>query len=106
MNLEELFEEIFSGQPLRTETVDTSYHTDGDFLWVIDTCKTADMGYETGIKINYKGNPAVDWVIVDEYSDKEAAEMGHRKWLIDVERDHPKYLYDIRCGTIHGVEVK
>lgn len=106
MNLEELFEEIFGGEPLRTETVDTTYITDGSFLWIIDTCNTADMGFETAIKVKYKDKTVIDWTIVEEYSDIIAAEMGHRVWCIDVERNHPTYFYDVRLKIICGAEVK
>lgn len=43
--------------------------------YTVDTCYTADAGYETAIM-----KDGGDWVIVARYSSYEAAEEGHKKW--------------------------
>lgn len=59
----------------------------------IDTAAVTDSDkpYETGIK-----HPAYNdgaWVIVELYVNKEAAKIGHNKW-IGVMKQKPKELFD------------
>lgn len=44
--------------------------------YTVDTCYTADAGYETGIMKN-----GGEWIIVERYPSREAAEEGHKKWM-------------------------
>ena len=43
---------------------------------VIDTTNTPDMGWETGVC-----KDGDNWIIVEEYTIKEEAEIGHKKWV-------------------------
>ena len=45
--------------------------------YTIDTCYTADCGYETAIWHDKLGS----MVIVERYSNKEEAKIGHEKWV-------------------------
>lgn len=44
--------------------------------YTVDTCYTVDAGYETGIM-----RDGGEWIIVERYSSREAAEKGHKKWI-------------------------
>lgn len=46
----------------------------------IDTCDTADNGWETAI-----GDGHSNWKIVESYPNMRAAEEGHAKWVKEVE---------------------
>ena len=46
----------------------------GDYL--VDTCYTADAGYETAIK-KWGG----EWIIVRRYASREEAKECHRDWV-------------------------
>lgn len=47
--------------------------------YTIDTCLTADQGYETAVWVADH-----NMVIVARYATREEAVLGHREWLIDV----------------------
>ncbi len=50
---------------------------------VVDTCAVTNVGdfpYETGIKDSHYGGDG-GWVIVECYKTKEAATLGHTKWV-------------------------
>lgn len=44
--------------------------------YIVDTCYTADQGYETAVWKTKKDN----MIIVERYADREDAEKGHEKW--------------------------
>ena len=106
--MDEIFnflEALASGELLRKDTVDTTYLTNGNTLWLIDTCETADCGWETAIQIEYKGSSILDWVVVERYPDKSAAEMGHRIWCDDIEKNQTTYFYSVQDKCIYGVDI-
>ena len=70
-DLMKFFEALASGQPFRSDPVGNDVIND----YTIDTCKTLDYGYETGI---CKGTG--DWIIVQRYPDRVSAEKGHKIW--------------------------
>lgn len=47
--------------------------------YTIDTCLTADQGYETAVWVGDH-----NMVIVARYATREEAVLGHYEWLIDV----------------------
>lgn len=50
----------------------------------IDTCYCPDVQkWETGIKTNG------EWTIVEEYSNRENAKVGHDKWVKECEKENP-----------------
>ena len=107
-----IFDEVFnflealaSGEPLRKEVIDITEINDGDTLWIIDTCDTADCGYETAIQIVHKGKVVLDWVIVERYPDRDAAILGDNKWCLDIEKNHTTYFYSVQDKCIHGVDI-
>lgn len=60
--------------------------------YIIDTCLTIDTGkWETGIQILNK-----NWVIVEDYNDKDEAKEGHDKWVKLMEEDADRELPDIQ----------
>ena len=61
--------------------------------FIVDTAFTPDTNtWETGIQaVNFNNN---NWIIVEQYEDKELAEKGHKKW-IKYMKTKPKKLYDI-----------
>lgn len=66
-------EALGSGEPIRGEVIGTDKIND----YIIDTCNTADCGYETGIK---KITGTNEWIIVQRYKDAELAKKGHSIW--------------------------
>ncbi len=60
---------------------------------VVDTAFAPDTGFwETGIQSETINDG--QWVIVDQYPQKKAAEVGHKKW-IKYMKTKPKTLYDV-----------
>lgn len=35
-------------------------------------------------------------IVVESYSDKNSAIVGHQKWIATIKTNHPEVLYDIR----------
>lgn len=60
----------------------------GDYT--IDTCDTADQGYETAM---WKDNG--DIIIVERYPNKMRAEIGHSKWC-EFAKTNPKFVYSVQ----------
>ena len=58
--------------------------------YTVDTCDTADYGYETAI---WKDNN--DIVIVERYENRTEAENGHKKW-VDFCKKHPKSVWSVQ----------
>lgn len=64
----------------------------------IDTCCPSDTNtYETGIqRMSIEGK----WIIVEQYEDKEQAELGHKKW-VNIMEEYPDYpLKDIDTWSL------
>lgn len=65
-------------------------------MYTIDTCEVYDCQetpYETAIAHKeFKGG---DWIIVEQYEDREEAEKGHAKWIKIMEESEPLQLMDI-----------
>jgi len=57
---------------------------------IIDTCDTADNGFETGIARNGS------WIIVEEYPNAEAAAKGHARWVTAIKETPTMDLPDIQ----------
>ena len=65
----------------------------------IDTVFTGDTGlYETAIK--HPAYDSGDWVIVEEYEEKPAAQAGHVKW-VEIMRTLPASLHCVQTGDTH-----
>ena len=65
---------------------------------LVDTCLTTDTGlWETGIK-----RPSIEriWVIVEQYKDGVAAEIGHQKWLKLIQENPALPLKDIDLWSL------
>ena len=58
--------------------------------YTIDTCLTADQGYETAV---WRGNH--NMVIVARYATREKAVLGHREW-VDRCKSHPRSAYSVQ----------
>ena len=58
--------------------------------YTIDTCLTADQGYETAIWIADH-----DIVIVARYTTREEAVLGHYEW-VDRCKSHPRSAYSVQ----------
>lgn len=58
--------------------------------YFVDTCYTADAGYETGIR-KWGG----EWIIVERYSSREEAEEGHKEWM-DYCMTNPTFAYSVQ----------
>jgi len=74
-------------------------YKDGDL--VVDTCKVTDsrQPYETGVK--HPRYSDGDWVIVEMYDTKAAAQKGHDKWVkIMTANNLPTSLSDVSTATI------
>lgn len=62
----------------------------GDYL--VDTCYTADAGYETAIK-KWGGK----WIIVRRYASREEAKEYHRDW-VEFCKTAPASVYSVQAG--------
>lgn len=62
----------------------------GDYL--VDTCYTADAGYETAIK-KWGG----EWIIVRRYASREEAKECHRDW-VEFCKAVPASVYSVQAG--------
>lgn len=60
----------------------------GDYT--IDTCDTADQGYETAM---WKDDG--DIIIVERYPNKMRAEIGHSKWC-EFAKTNPKFVHSVQ----------
>ena len=75
--------------------------------WVVDTCRVSDSQcpFETAIKHEkYNGG---EMVIIEEYDDKESAQVGHDKWVKIMSADElPESLVDVStCGIAQLCDV-
>jgi hypothetical protein len=73
--------------------------TQGDL--VIDTCCVTDsrQPYETAVQ--HPGYNDGDWVIVETYSTKEAAQEGHNRWVkVMTSTSLPAVLKDVSTAEI------
>jgi len=67
----------------------------------VDTCLAADTDrWETGIK---REKIEGKWVIVEQYPDEKAAEVGHKKWVKMMTDDPDLPLKDIDLWSL-GLE--
>jgi hypothetical protein len=67
---------------------------------VIDTCASPDSSdpYETGITHpNFNDN---NWVIVEQYANKNDAAIGHKKWVDLFTGSLPDTLKDVSTCTL------
>ncbi len=59
--------------------------------YIVDTVKAFDTGmWETGIE-----KSGDDWVIVEQYENREKAKTGHDKWVKQMEQNPKRKLKDI-----------
>lgn len=63
--------------------------------YTIDTCDTADCGWETAV---WKGEG--DMIIVERYANKEAAIAGHNRWVEKCRTEHPTEAWSVQCDTV------
>lgn len=62
----------------------------------IDTCVAGDTDqWETGIA-QHKGN----WVIVEQYEDRDKAQKGHKKWIKTLTKNPDIELEDINLWNL------
>lgn len=90
-----LFDFLFS-EPYEDRAV-ARHESDG---LIIDTCAVndGDMPFETGISSKlYNGGK---WVIVEAYETKEAAQIGHDKWVDVMLTNPPTVLKDCANAEI------
>ena len=59
--------------------------------YTIDTCDTADCGWETAVW--YKDNPMI---IVARYPNKELATQGHANWVETCRTNSPSHAYSVQ----------
>jgi len=73
-------------------------YKDGEL--VIDTCSVndSDEPFETGI-CHPKYNDG-KWVIVEMYSNKKEAKLGHKRWIKTMTNSLPKELKDVSTSEI------
>ena len=74
------------------------YEADG---LIIDTCAVtdSDQPYETGVSHHAYNNG--DWVIVELYPTREAAQAGHKKWVEKMTaKELPKSLVDVGTAEV------
>ena len=65
--------------------------------FVVDTCMGFDTGtWETGISQDGEGT----WTIVEQYADRDEAEIGHAKWAELMMADPTRELEDINIWGI------
>uniref|UniRef100_A0A6M3LDB6 Uncharacterized protein n=1 Tax=viral metagenome TaxID=1070528 RepID=A0A6M3LDB6_9ZZZZ len=78
-------EVLASGHRGPLDQITTKLHDD---TVIVDSSLPPDtMLWETGIKrTNIEGK----WVIVEQYEDKEHAELGHQKW-VNILTEYPDY---------------
>jgi hypothetical protein len=63
----------------------------------VDTvCAFDTHTWETGIEQNG------EWIIVEQYEDREKAKTGHQKWVEKIKKDPKQKLKD--CGVWEGME--
>lgn len=64
--------------------------------YTIDTCLTADQGYETAVWVADH-----DMIIVARYATKEEAALGHYKWVRKC-KNHPSSAYSVqlKCDVL------
>lgn len=90
--MDSLFDLMFGIMNNDYDKADKAGHdTVGDYT--IDTCDTADQGYETAM---WKGEG--DIIIVQRYPDKERAETGHSKWCEFV-KTNPESVYSVQVDA-------
>lgn len=58
--------------------------------YTVDTCYTNDAGYETAVM-----RDGGEWVIVERYSSREAAEAGHKVW-VETCQINPSSVYSVQ----------
>lgn len=58
--------------------------------YTIDTCLTADTGYETAVWMDNH-----DMIIVGRYTTREEAVLGHYEWIRKC-RSHPVSAYSVQ----------
>jgi hypothetical protein len=65
--------------------------------FIVDTCVPFDTNmWETGISQDNEAS----WTIVEQYKDKEEAEIGHAKWCELLKADPQKELEDINLWDL------
>ena len=71
--------------------------------YTVDTVEGFDTSvWETGIqdvRYNYGS-----WIIVSQYRDREAAELGHAAWADEMENGPPSSLEDVFSGKTHVID--
>ena len=71
--------------------------------YTVDTVEGFDTSvWETGIqdvRYNYGS-----WIIVSQYPDREAAELGHAAWADEMENGPPSSLEDVFSGKTHVID--
>ena len=90
--------DILFGEEFK-ETVDI-IGTDKVGDYIIDTCNTIDVGYETAV---WKGNNRM--IIVERYRNHIDAVLGHEKWCLFCKME-PKEAYSIQHHKILKFEVE
>lgn len=63
---------------------------------MVDTCIAFDtQQWETGISRDEE-----DWIIVEQYEDRELAEAGHNRWVAALKADPTMELEDINLWNL------
>lgn len=62
--------------------------------YTVDTCYTADAGYETAIM-----RDGGEWVIVARYSSRDEAEKGHKEWIESCKK-LPTIVYSVQLNEM------
>ena len=71
------------GIPIRGKEIgNTTIQLDNRTFIVVDTCDTADFGFETAILVKNANDEVIsDWIIVERYKDAGSAAVGHSKHI-------------------------
>ena len=64
--------------------------------YIVDTCETANFGWETAIRKAPWGN----WIIVARYPNKEEAQAGHNTWCSFLKLNKPTHAYSVQTEEI------
>ena len=99
MTMSRIYESVITGKELEHRK-DVFNDVIGDIT--IDTCKGFDIGmWETGIE---RKSIEGKWIIVEQYTNREKAEAGHKVWVDKLTKNPNIELTDIDLWGLKGEE--
>lgn len=71
--------------------------------FVVDTVRVTDTGYYAETAIRHPKLDHGDWVVVEEYIDRETAETGHKTWVEMLGTGKIKKVRSVQDGRTYQI---